>query len=532
MPKYVQTIRNKQNVKYFTEKNKNIIINFDEIFKNPDLKVYNTFKMAIGKKRVYANFANTMCKDNNKILSSISYTVTQQVILSYFNVKKAIDSKLFVKTDSEEDLLHYGVDARRDFGKYQNFINFMITTLFTPSFINEVKGYVEAHYKTFVDEKESEKYAPGTTFTNEHFKLLYTISMLVKFAIPLCTHYIFINSDKNIEVYSFMFTVFDSIFKIVTVGSNCNNLMDKLYQYIDRIVRSTESSNKPIWANFPQYNETRESIIDEFVVKIVTTIVPKFDLDRYIIHLITVVSRDSINRFKIRANNPFDCYRINDNDNSNDDEDALSESDIFDMFYRNIDESISILNRYANDDAIDTICRRNGIYIDEKEFNWYKKNYKLHNFTVKVVTMVFARFFSGSVNVKSCTQDQLIRLMIVLIKKMEDLGIKYLPYFVTGTRVSYTFTNMPSATILKNLKNNIDYVQLIELKYKYVQSVFEIKTTSFDENNPIKDMISSLVHNNYTYNLYGKDDMNGKPIQISEDKIINDVIQLYKKMII
>ena len=74
--KYLSTVKNKKTVNYFKEKNKNIIIEFDEIFKNPDLKEHNMFKMSIGKKRVYANFANTMCKDNNKILSSISYDPT------------------------------------------------------------------------------------------------------------------------------------------------------------------------------------------------------------------------------------------------------------------------------------------------------------------------------------------------------------------------------------------------------------------------------------------------------------------------
>lgn len=532
--KYLSTItekKEKMDTNFFTEKNKNIVIRFDELLRDEKLNVYNLFRMTIGKKRVYATYANTMCKDNNKILS-LDPNVAQQVIISYFNIKKSIDNKLFTKVDDEKDLSKYGVDARRDFGKYENFINFMISTLFTPAFINVVKNYVNKHYKNFVDEEASESYAPGTTFTNEHFKLLYTISILTKFAIPLCTHYIYVNSDKNIEVYSFMYTVFDAIFKIVTVDSNCNNLMDKLYQYVDRIVRRTESSNKLIWANFPVYNDTRESIIDDLVVKIVTSIVPKFDLKQSIINLVTVVSRQSVGRYKIKAKNPFDCYRINDNDNSNDDEDALSESDIFDMFYRNIDESILILNRYGNDDAIDTICRRNNIVISEDEFLWYKNHYKLHNFTVKVVTMVFARFFSGSINVRSCTFDQMIKLMIVLVKKMRDLGINYLPHFVTAIRESYTFTNMPSAAILKNLKNNIDYIQLIEFKYKYIQSVFEIKTTASDENNPIKDMIVSLIHNDYVYNEYGRDDINGKPIQISDDKIINDVIQLYKKMVI
>lgn len=529
--KYLQSITSKNSTPIFTEKNKNIIINFDEIFDNPEFEAYNLFRMTIGKKRVYASYAPTICKDNNKILS-LDPNIKQKVIYSYFTIKKAIDNKLFAKIDNDEDLKKYGVVTYRDFGKFESFINFLITQLFTPDFIVLIKKYVDKHYKNPVDESASEKYSPGTTFNNEHFKLFYTISIMSKFVIPLCTHYIYVNSDKNIDVYSFMYTVFKALFDIVVIDSNCSNLMDKLYQYVDKIVRRTENPNKPIWDMFPIYNETREGIIDELVVKIVTTILPKFDFNQQIIHLITVVARDTVGLYKIKANRPFESYRISDNDSSGDDEDSLSESDIFDMFYRNLDENIIVLNHCANDDTIDTICKRSGIVITPEEFNWYKKNYQLHNFTIKVRNMVFARFFSGSSNVESCTYDQTIKLMIFLIKKMKDLNINYLPHFITATRTSYTFTHMPSASVSKALKQNIDYQQLIEMKYRNVRSVFDIKGTNSDENNPIKDMIVSLFHNDYVYNEYGRPDLNGKPIQIDEDRVINDVIQLYKKMII
>ena len=530
MQKYTQTISNKKFAP-FTEKNKNIIIHFDEIFNNPELEVFNVFKMSVGKKRVYATFANTICKDNNKLLAG-NYPLAQKVVFSYLTIKKAIDKQLFVKIDSDSELQNYGADAKRDFGKYENFINFMINQLFSADFIDYIKEYVGKHYKIFVDEKESEKYAPGTTFTNEHFKLLYVICIMTKFAIPLCTHYIYVNSDKNIDVFVFIYTVFDALFKITVVGTNCNSLMNKIYQYVDRVVRQTEAPNRKIWDSFPIYNDTRESIVDDLVIKIITTIVPKFDFERPIINLITAVARDSVGLYKIKAKRPFESFRINDNDTSNDDEDSLSESDIFDMFYRNLDENLIVLNHCANDDAIETICKREGIYISEEEFNWYKKHYKLHNFTIKVRNMVFAQFFSGSVNVESCTYDQTIKLMIIMIKKMKQLNINYLPHFITAERKSYTFTHMPSAGILKALKQDIDYNNLIEMKYRSIQSVFDIKTTNTDENNPIKDMIVSLIHNDYVYNEFDRPDLNGKPIQIDDIKIINDVLQLYKKMII
>ena len=121
--------------------------------------------------------------------------------------------------------------------------------------------------------------------------------------------------------------------------------------------------------------------------------------------------------------------------------------------------------------------------------------------------------------------------MIVLIHKMKDLGIEYLPHFVTATRASYSFTRAPSVSVLKQLKNDYDYNQLIEIKYRNIRSVFEIKTSTSDERNPIKDMIVSLIHNDYIYNEFGGKH-NGEKIPVDESAIVKDVIKVYKQMLI
>lgn len=532
MSKYLSTIKTGKEYKnVFTEKNKNIIIHFDEIFKNPDFKAYNVFVLSVGKKRVYSSLAKLMCTENNKILE-LNKDITERFLVAYFNIKRSIDVGMFSKVDSDSELNLYGTAARRDFGKYDAFIEYMVSTLFKRDFIEMIREYVNKNYK---DESGKEnvdisKFNPGMTFTPEQLRMIIIVSVLTRFAIPLCTHYIYINSDKRIKVFSFIHTVIDALFKIVVVDTSTNSLIDKLYTFVSSSVKSTEPSNKPIWEKFPMYNETKESIIEELVEKIVTTIIPKFKMQNPI-QFISVVARDSVVRFKIRGKNPFDCYRINDNDKSSDDEDKLSETDIFDMYYRVTDENITILNRYANDDAIETVCRRNNIVLMQDEIDFYLNNYKLHNFTVMAVSNIFARFFSGVANVRSCTFEQFVKLMIVLVHKMRDLGIEYLPSFLTAKRESYSYTKMPSTTVMKELKTNPNYTDLIELKYKYIRSLFEIKTGFIEEKNPILDCIIGLIHNNYTYNEYGNK-LNGTPLEIDDKIIINDVLKMYKLCII
>lgn len=522
--------KNKKVIEYFTEKNKNIIIHYDELFNNPDLKQYNVFRLAIGKKRAYATMAKLMCDDNNMLLS-MDQEVASKVMFAHMNIKKAIDDGMFIHVDSEKDLTKYGTEAKRDFGKYKNFITFLISSLYFPDFVNLVKDYVNSQYVD-VDETKSLKYASGSTFNNEQFKLFYTISFLSKFAIPLCTHYIHRNSDKNIKVYDFMYTVFSAIFDVAVIDSKTTDLMRKLYQYVALIVRRTQNSNKYIWDRFPLYNDTEETIVEEIVIKIVTTLVPKFNLEKPIISLIMVVSRDSVGLYKIRAKHPFDCYKVSDNNSTNDEEDKLSESEIWDLYYHNIDESALIFNRFGNNSTIDDIMRRNNIYINDQEVKFYMENYTKHSFTVKVITQCFATYFSGAANVRSVTPEQFVKLVIIMKQKMKVLGINYLPQFLTANRESYSFIRMPSAGILKALKVNPDYNELVENKYKFIQNLFDIKTTTGDDRNPIKDMIIGLIHNDYVYCDFDNKSRNGQKIVIDENLIVNDVLQIYKKLIV
>ena len=531
MGKYIQTISGKkaQQIKYFNEKNRSIIIYFDKFFNNSELERYDIFRLHVGKKRVYAMMSKLICDDNNMFLN-MNPEIANRVIYAYLTIKKAIDEGVFVKVDTSKDILEYGGEAKRDFGKYQAFISFLTSNLYFPDFVNLVREYVEINHKP-IDESLSKKYAEGSSFNNEQLRMFHIIGYLSKFAIPLCTHYVYRNSEKNIKLFEFMYVIFNAIFKIVAVDSETTDLMRKLYKRVELSVKQTENSNKPIWEKFPMYNETKESVVDELVVKIVTTILPKADLDREIVKFIAAVSKDSVIRYKIRGKHPFDCYKVCDSDVSNDEEDKLSETEIWDLYYRNIDENLAVFNRYVGQSVVEDIAKRNAVIIDPAEVDFYMKNYTKHSFAVRVVTQSFATYFSGAANVRSISPREFICLMIILKEKMRNLGIDYLADFISANRHSYSFTRMPSTAVFKALKNNTDYIDIVENKYRYIRNTFDIKTTKGDDKNPIKDMIVSLIHNDYIYCDYNNPKLNGQKIPIDEAKVIDDVLQIYKKMI-
>ena len=90
-----------------------------------------------------------------------------------------------------------------------------------------------------------------------------------------------------------------------------------------------------------------------------------------------------------------------------------------------------------------------------------------------------------------------------------------------------SFSKVPSVSLLKMLRNSIEYNELIERKYSNIRSIFDTKVGKRDNTNPIRKMIESIVHNEYEYNEYlGK--QNGTPINFTGEEIVNDVFNCIK----
>jgi hypothetical protein len=461
--------------------------------------------VSISSKKTYSKIIPLITEENNKILNK-DEDRAEEFIYKYFTIKSAIDNTHY---DNKTPIY---------------FINEMISALLVPEFVKLVDIYIDENYKINVDSKISEgnhRYDVGTTFLDRHFKIIYKISALSRLVMPLATHYI--HSNPQVNTNTFLMDLFQTIFNVAQLGTNIN-IYAKLYTYINKAVTNTLYTDKVMWDRLMILGVTKDNVIDDTMCKIVTNIFIKYSFDFNPLHLITVVVRKSIMSYTLRKKDPFTLYSLSDVDGvSTDDESIINESEIFDSYNTQRDESIILMRKYGTPRDIKTIQMRENVNITQEEFDFYLNNRKYHELQKSAICFAFSRYTGGVENIiGGCRKEDWITLMIILMKVMKRSGMEYLANFISAYRQQYSYRRMS-----KYLNNLIDdnplYNNIVDSKYSAIRGIFEKK-------NFIKNMIVLVVNNTYTYNLYGND-KNGLFIEKDEPKIVTDVLAFFNTFI-
>ena len=176
-------------VEYLKKADKQIHVEFEKIF-GEHASVFDDFTISLIQKKAYGNNIPLICDENKRILSR-NQTVTEKYLYAMFVIKKTIDTGMY-----NEDALRFTGD--------------LVSQILTMELINEVEAYVDEFYEFDVDSTiEIEKFDPGTTFMNRHFKIIYVIANLCRLVIPLATHFVFIS--RKIDPRKFFYDVFINI---------------------------------------------------------------------------------------------------------------------------------------------------------------------------------------------------------------------------------------------------------------------------------------------------------------------------------
>lgn len=518
-------------VEYFIPDNKTIEIEFDKLSlcKTDE---YNTIHMQIGNKRIYSKMSDIICRSNNEILA-LDEENKNEVLYTYFCIKKALDECRFMTPKQKETDLT-AVYKNVNNHTVDSFIEYLITRLFTPRFVNIIREYVNRNYsdEIAVDEElkaNKREYNEGTTFTDKHFKIFYVTTCMSRFAIPLCMHYIYINDDINCYKDEFIYKVLKSLIKLAESGES-TDLLRKLYYYTEQNIKKTGHTNAIMWDRIRMFNKTKESVNSDLVVKIINTAIPKFSFDKRIINFIKVISRETIEEYTLRAKDKYKIHSISAPADTGDEEDELSENDVFDRHYTKQDETHRLFNKYANDDAVAIIAKNNGVIFDPAEVEFYEKTVQWSLIQQFLVVQAFSNKFKGVKNIMSCSRSQFIKLMIILTKKMTALGLNELKHYVTGIRVSHSHIRKPSTMLLNSLYNDPIFEDLCNTKYRFVRETFNKKSANKEDQNPIKDNLLMIINNDYVYNYYGCEE-NGTIINVPDNVIMNELLRFYKMII-
>jgi len=214
----------KEYIEFYKTKFKNIIIEFDVLFKNPEYAKYNNFIVSLASKKAYLKMSSTFCDENNKILNR-NLDLSYKFIYNLFSIKKAVDTG-FYKNKS-----------------YKDFITDLVTLLFDQEMINEIKKYIDENYVMNIgDEIDSTKnYQESITFLDRHCKILYLVSCMSRFVLSFATHYVYVypSVDANKLIHDLIMMLLE-----VAQGDSGINIYNKLEEFIKRDINKTLHSDK------------------------------------------------------------------------------------------------------------------------------------------------------------------------------------------------------------------------------------------------------------------------------------------------
>jgi len=494
----------KEYIEFYKTKFKNIIIEFDVLFKNPEYAKYNNFIVSLASKKAYLKMSSTFCDENNKILNR-NLDLSYKFIYNLFSIKKAVDTG-FYKNKS-----------------YKNFITDLVTLLFDQEMINEIKKYIDENYVMNIgDEIDSTKnYQESITFLDRHCKILYLVSCMSRFVLSFATHYVYVypSVDANKLIHDLIMMLLE-----VAQGDSGINIYNKLEEFIKRDINKTLHSDKQMWSRKSIMGTTPETTLDDILTKIIINTIPKFSFDKNIMNFLKTVVKINLISYTFRKKDYFNLHCISDLDtgSSGDDNNILSETEVFESYNEKHDELVLLLRENFVYDTIEKICVRNNIYFTNEEFLFYHNSIKFQEFQRFCVTQIFASYFGGAENVYSCNKAAYIQLIILLTKLFDKLDIGYMSKYVTGIRFNYRYKRL-SKMFESEIMEDPRYELILKNKYKFVEGLFSQK-------NIVRDKILYLYNNQFKYNMLGCK-KNGELIEKDEKEIMNGVLEIYLKLI-
>lgn len=503
-------------IEYFklTPNNKNIVVDFSgNVAKK--YKDIEEFQMSILKKKLYSKLQmmQDICRKNNVLLNH-DEAYGKKFIKRYCNIKLSIDSDIFTGE------------------AYSDFIDSTLSILFDKKFFDVADSYINENYKLEINKKldklfennKNKKRPPEiTTFHDVHYKIIHVAANMSRIIIPLITH--FVKSNNEINSDDFINEFFVGLHKLIKVRYNVN-LYDKIYMYLKNYINSSKYSDKELWEKLQIHNINPEQSLHNTLYLLITNIIPKFDIDGDVMNYMDVTIRQTIFNFTLRRNMDVTFYSMNDiidvSKTENDDS-VIKDTEMFDSYNIKHNETHIIIRKHFIDDTIEKIRERLDIPpLDEREYNWYKRNLALHNIQTQFILNSFAMYFSGTENMYAMNKSRYIRLMMILNAYLRKIDINNLPHFICGKHLGHSYMRI-SKSLLNALSNDNRYISLMEDKYRYIRKFVE-------KNDFIKKLIVDIVNNMYEYNEY-KNKNNGSKIKISEIEIMHDVLNYFTEVI-
>lgn len=519
---YFSEDENWKGVRYFQLDKRIVHVAFSKFF-GKEAKDYEDFITSCVSKKAYHKMMRLFCHTNNVILN-YDKKVTESFIYKYYCIKHNIDV------------------AAYDRNSYQQFIN-AIVNLFDYGIMNQIRKYVNTYYISTDDEcpyEENKKtLIPGITFRDYHKKILFVVSEMTHFVIPLCLEYL--REYKETPTNALLTDTFTNLFPIaqavdpvhlVPLDKNerpCD-VYQKLYAFVENRVKDSLKSDDRMWERQEFLGTIWKSITEDILNnKLLANIVPEYSFKFNIIHLNVSVVRKSIQDQVIRGKDPYsiNCFVEVDSNTSDDDNAIVTEAEQFDSYNAKHDEFPIIIRHTFMEDTVSKILNRKNVVLNPDDIEFYKKNLSINEFQRFVIMSCFHSQFGGSENLYGLNQENWIKLMLCVVEMFKRGGpeTEAIAKYVTAKRERHYVLKKETRVSRATLLNDPLYNYLINTKYKNVKNIINKR------NNFIENKIGYILSNEFSYNTPIAE-LHGKTIPRNEDEIRIGILKFFTSFIL
>lgn len=506
-------------------RDRTMLIKFSKFY-DKDSKFYEEFITSCVSKKAYHKMAKMFCNTTNIILNR-NKKASEQFLYKYYCIKRNIDHSIYEHAPA-------GVKPVQPI--YVQFIN-AIDNLFDADIMNEIRKYVKENYKETGDKKwkENQKtFVPSITFLDYHIKVLYVVSRMIHFIVPLCLEYM--HQYNEIDVKQFLADTFISLFPIaqkvhpdlipLDKDERETDVYQKLYSFVESKVKDTLKSDETMWERQSFLGVNYKTTIETIVNKLIVDIVPEYSFCGNVMHMNFAVVGNSIRDYTFRKKDPYNinCLVDTDNNSSDDDNAVVTEAEQFDSFNAKHDEFAIVIRHVFAEDTVNKILMRKNVVLNPAEEEFYFENVKYHEFQTFAIFSSMLRYFGGTENIYGINKRLYVKLMLCVSQMLTNAGLPNLAKYVLGTKNRHYLARKENRLTRSILLADPMYNHIINTKYKSVKNVITRK------NNFIESKINLLTNNEYLFNTPNKN-LNGRIIPLDENGVRQDVLSFYNSFI-
>lgn len=371
-----------------------------------------------------------------------------------------------------------------------SFIHDIRRYILSQSIVGKVMALVEYNYTLSLNYKSISN--PALQYTDEHAKMLMTMSILMNMCIPLLTQYAYINKITNID--EFLLEVYDNILYIFPDV----DLYSKMYETCITNVSKNETRNKGLWVK--QDIRGLDTVIhsDNSLNNIVLNIMPKYTFDKNVI---------SFNFTSINNNTGFQITDIEYEfsyiplSSSKRDEDSTSEYDKFESALTKQNEQLYLQNKV---NCFDTLSNIEALYgpFNPDEIKFYQENLAdadgncINGFQNQLIFNVFYKYFGDTTSPRAINNLDYIKLMIVAKNILQSQYMIILPYIISSKIEKLVGRKMINKREMAKMESSKLYPLVVQ-KYdnpKIIRNILSTMATIISSEFRIIDFNDPSIH--------------------------------------